>query len=312
MTSRRIVFLLTLAALLAACGGRPPDRRVIVLGFDGFDYGLARRLIDEGRLPNLARMERSGQFTPLETAVPPESPVAWSNFITGMDAGGHGIFDFVHRDPATLMPYASDSKALPDRFVIKLGKYHFPLKPGGYESLRRGEPFWKTLEDHGVEHYEEPCLYWELEQTKEVADALDMPVTGGEQDCEIPTWRRMIEMRAVDVVQPDILYLGGISRTLRVCRMAREAGLPVTPHSANLGLVTLFTMHLMRAIEGAGKYLEFSIEGADYYPWQEGLFVKSPYAVDGGHVTVSDEPGWGVEVDPEWLARSQYRVSERD
>jgi L-alanine-DL-glutamate epimerase-like enolase superfamily enzyme len=168
----------------------------------------------------------------------------------------------------------------------------------------------RMLEDNGVEHYEEPCLYWELEQTKEVADALDIAVTGGEQDCEIATWRHMIEMGAVDVVQPDILYLGGISRTLRVCRMASAAGLPVTPHSANLGLVTLFTMHLLRAIEGAGKYLEFSIEGPDYYPWQEGLFVQSPYAVDGGHVTVTDAPGWGVEIDPEWLAKSAYQVSE--
>ena len=137
------------------------------------------------------------------------------------------------------------------------------------------------LADHGIEHFEEPCLYWELEQTREVAEALDIDVTGGEQDCEIPTWRRMIEMRAVDVVQPDILYLGGISRTLRVCKMAEAAGLPITPHSANLGLVTLFTMHLLRAIEGAGKYLEFSIEGPDYYPWQEGLFVRSPYTVRG-------------------------------
>jgi len=65
------------------------------------------------------------------------------------------------------------------------------------------------------------------------------------------------------------------------------------------------------AIEGAGKYLEFSIEGPDYYPWQEGLFVKSPYTVEAGHVTISDEPGWGVEIDPEWLAKSSYRVSER-
>ncbi len=168
----------------------------------------------------------------------------------------------------------------------------------------------KLLMDNGVEHFEEPCLYWELEQTKQVADALDIAVTGGEQDCEIPTWRHMIEMRAVDVVQPDILYLGGISRTLRVCAMARAAGLPVTPHSANLGLVTLFTMHLLRAIEGAGKYLEFSIEGPDYYPWQEGLFVKSPYTVEDGMVAVSDEPGWGVEIDPEWLAKSDYQVSE--
>jgi L-alanine-DL-glutamate epimerase-like enolase superfamily enzyme len=87
----------------------------------------------------------------------------------------------------------------------------------------------RLLEDNGVEHFEEPCLYWELEQTKKVADTLDVAVTGGEQDCELATWRHMIDMRAVDVVQPDILYLGGISRTLRVCAMARAAGLPVTP-----------------------------------------------------------------------------------
>ncbi|MFC5387416.1 mandelate racemase/muconate lactonizing enzyme family protein [Aquamicrobium segne] len=170
----------------------------------------------------------------------------------------------------------------------------------------------RMLQDNGIEHFEEPCLYWELEQTKQVAQALDIAVTGGEQDCEIATWRHMIDMRAVDIVQPDILYLGGISRTLRVCAMARAAGLPVTPHSANLGMVTLFTMHLLRAIEGAGKYLEFSIEGPDYYPWQEGLFVTSPYDVQDGMVTVSDAPGWGVEINPEWLARSHYQVSKTE
>lgn len=177
-------------------------------------------------------------------------------------------------------------------------------------SPRRAIEVGALLKDNGIEHFEEPCLYWELEQTKQVADALDIAVTGGEQDCEIPTWRHMIEMRAVDIVQPDILYLGGISRTLRVCAMARAASLPVTPHSANLGLVTLFTMHLLRAIEGAGKYLEFSIEGPDYYPWQDGLFVKPPYTVENGMVAVSDEPGWGIEIDPEWLAKSSYQMSE--
>ena len=166
------------------------------------------------------------------------------------------------------------------------------------------------LQEHGFGHFEEPCPYWELEQTKEVKDALEIDVTGGEQDCDLPTWRHMINMRAVDIVQPDILYLGGISRTLRVCRMAAEAGLPVTPHCANLSLVTLFTMHLLRAIPNAGKYLEFSIEGADYYPWQEGLFVQDPFAIDAGHATVSDAPGWGIEVSPEWLAQAHYQVSE--
>jgi L-alanine-DL-glutamate epimerase-like enolase superfamily enzyme len=166
------------------------------------------------------------------------------------------------------------------------------------------------LQDHGFSHYEEPCPYWELEQTKQVTDALEIDVTGGEQDCDLPTWRRMIDMRAVDIVQPDILYLGGICRTLRVARMAEAAGLPVTPHCANLSLVTLFTMHLLRAIPSAGKYLEFSIEGLDYYPWQDGLFVEDPYEIKDGHAWVTDAPGWGVEVSPDWLARSQYQVSK--
>lgn len=166
------------------------------------------------------------------------------------------------------------------------------------------------LEAAGVTHYEEPCPYWELEQTKEVADALSIDVTGGEQDCELAAWRSMIEMRAVDIVQPDIMYLGGLTRTLRVAAMAAEAGLPCTPHSANLSLVTLCTMHLLGAIPNAGKYLELSIEGADYYPWQEGLFRGDPYRVEDGKVTIPDAPGWGVEVDPAWLDRAQYRVSE--
>ena len=165
------------------------------------------------------------------------------------------------------------------------------------------------LQDNGFCHYEEPCPYWELEQTKKVTDALTIDVTGGEQDCDLSTWKRMIEMRAVDIVQPDILYLGGISRTLRVVEMAQTAGLSVTPHCANMSMVTLFTMHLLRAISNAGKYLEFSIEGADYYPWQDGLFTSSPYKIEDGQARVTDAPGWGVEINPEWLARSKYQIS---
>jgi L-alanine-DL-glutamate epimerase-like enolase superfamily enzyme len=92
--------------------------------------------------------------------------------------------------------------------------------------------------------------------------------------------------------------------------MAAQAGLPCTPHSANLSMVTAFTMHLLGAIPNAGKYLEFSIEGEDYYPWQIGLFSKAPYDVRDGHVTIPDEPGWGVEISPDWLAQASYQVSQ--
>ena len=166
------------------------------------------------------------------------------------------------------------------------------------------------LQDNGISHYEEPCPYWEYEQTKQVTDALEIDVTGGEQDCSLSDWRRMINDRVVDIIQPDICYLGGLTRTLRVAKMAEVAGIPCTPHAANLSMVTLFTMHLLRAIPNAGKYLEFSIEGEDYYPWQDDLFVESPYAIRDGKATVTDAPGWGVEVCPEWLAKSHYQISQ--
>lgn len=167
----------------------------------------------------------------------------------------------------------------------------------------------KMLEQNGISHFEEPCPYWEYEQTRQVTEALSIDVTGGEQDCELTNWRWMIEMKAVDVVQPDICYLGGLTRTLRVADMAHKAGLPCTPHCANWSMVTLFTMHLLRAIPNAGKYLEFSIEGEDYYPWQDGLFVKSPYDIVDGKATVTNAPGWGVEINPAWLEQSTHRIS---
>ena len=177
-------------------------------------------------------------------------------------------------------------------------------------SVGRAIEVGRLLEDNGISHFEEPCPYWELEQTRQVREALSMDVTGGEQDCYLPLWKHMIEMKAVDIVQPDVCYMGGLARTLQVARMAEAAGLPCTPHSANLSMVTLFTMHLLCAIPNAGKYLELSIEGPDYYPWQEGLFVKSPYEVRDGHVRVSPEPGWGVEISPAWLAKASYQMSE--
>jgi L-alanine-DL-glutamate epimerase-like enolase superfamily enzyme len=165
------------------------------------------------------------------------------------------------------------------------------------------------LQDHGIRHFEEPCPYWEFDWTRQVTEALDLEVTGGEQDCEIMSFRTMIRDRVVDVVQPDVMYLGGIHRTLAVARLAAEAGMVVTPHAANLGLVTMATMHLLKALPNAGPYLELSIEGPDYYPWQEGLFLGDPYRVEDGHVTVPDAPGWGVEINPDWLSRAAWRES---
>lgn len=167
----------------------------------------------------------------------------------------------------------------------------------------------RLLEAHGIRHFEEPCPYWHLDWTKQVTDALHLDVTGGEQDNSLAMWRHMIDARIVDVVQPDICYLGGMERTLRVVKMAQAAGLPCTPHSANLSLVTIFTLHLMGAIENAGPYVEFSIEEADYYPWQYGIYFDYPTARDG-KVQIPEGPGWGVDINPQWLAGAAYQISQ--
>jgi L-alanine-DL-glutamate epimerase-like enolase superfamily enzyme len=122
----------------------------------------------------------------------------------------------------------------------------------------------------------------------------------------------MIEMRAVDVVQPDICYLGGMVRTLRVSCDGEAAGMPITPHSANLTHGD--AVHYAPAARHPERrpYLEFSIEGADYYPWQYGLFRNDRPMPSSrtGKVTVTDAPGWGVEIDPAWLERADYQKSE--
>jgi L-alanine-DL-glutamate epimerase-like enolase superfamily enzyme len=166
----------------------------------------------------------------------------------------------------------------------------------------------RMLEAQGVRHFEEPCPYWELDWTREVTAALALDVTGGEQDWDLRVWREMTETQVVDVVQPDVCYVGGLTRALRVAELARAAGLPCTPHAANQSLVLVFTLHFLAAIENAGPYVEFSIESDDYYPWQVGMYEPRPEVVDGA-VRVPEGPGWGVEISGDWLARASHTIT---
>jgi L-alanine-DL-glutamate epimerase-like enolase superfamily enzyme len=176
-------------------------------------------------------------------------------------------------------------------------------------SPKRAIEVGKLLVDNEIGHFEEPCPYWRYDQTAEVRSALPINITGGEQDCEISSWQLMLEHESVDILQLDVMYMGGIHRTLEICQMGQAAGLKIPPHAANLSLVTMCTMHLLKAIPNAGKYLELSIEGFDYYPWQEGLFLDDPYSVRYGHVTVPDGPGRGVEINRDWLEKADYKAS---
>ena len=168
----------------------------------------------------------------------------------------------------------------------------------------------KLLEDNNVEHFEEPCPYWKPDQTKLVTDALKIDVTGGEQDCDLRIWKDMIKRKIVNIFQPDVMYMGGLTKALKVAKLIEKGGFICTPHTANLSLVTVCTMHFLKAIDNAGPYLEFSIEGEDYYPWQQNLFLNDPFSLEDGKIMVTDLPGWGVEINPNWLDNSDYKISE--
>lgn len=130
---RRLACLLAL--LLLSCGGpRPPQRRVIVLALDGCDPQVLGRLMDQGKLPHFARLRSLGGFWQLGTTTPPQSPVAWATFLTGQDPGGHGIFDFLERDPQRLQPITSMSRVAQGEYRRQLG----------------APPFWTVLNRNHV------------------------------------------------------------------------------------------------------------------------------------------------------------------
>ena len=133
-----------LALLLAGCNAHT-NRKVIVLGVDGMDPGFVERHWAD--LPNLHRFKH---FSRLATTTPPQSPVAWSTFITGLDPGDHGIFDFVHRDPSTHNLFLSTDRTIEPRFRLSLGPYELPLTAARVQSLRQGTAFWQILAGQGV------------------------------------------------------------------------------------------------------------------------------------------------------------------
>jgi predicted AlkP superfamily phosphohydrolase/phosphomutase len=114
------------------------------------DPQLLKRFMQEEKMPNFAKLAQTGSFKRLTSSIPPQSPVAWSNMITGMNAGGHGLFDFIHRDPKTLALYFSASRVEAPKHSIHLGSWVIPLGSGTAEQLRRGKAFWEILDDHGI------------------------------------------------------------------------------------------------------------------------------------------------------------------
>ncbi|HSD09745.1 MAG TPA: alkaline phosphatase family protein, partial [Candidatus Binatia bacterium] len=153
----RAALVAVLLVLLAGCARPAPTagHRMLILGFDGVDPDLLDRFMAAGELPAFSRLAAQGHYQRLGTTIPPQSPVAWSTFITGLDPGGHGIFDFIHRNPAppgggALLPFLSTSRVEENERTLRFGSYALPLRSGTTELLRHGKAFWNLLEDHGI------------------------------------------------------------------------------------------------------------------------------------------------------------------
>src|SRR2546425_8255006 len=107
---------------------RSSGKKVIVIGIDGMDPGLCQSMMQEGLLPNLQKLRATGGFSRLGSSVPPQSPVAWANFINGAGPGSHGIFDFIHRHPhEQCAMFYSAAETLPGEGGLRVGDYNLQL-----------------------------------------------------------------------------------------------------------------------------------------------------------------------------------------
>ncbi len=131
-------------------GKTATNEKVLILGFDGMDPHLTNVWMSEGKLPAFKRLIGQGGFRRLGTSIPPQSPVAWSNFIAGTNPGGHGIFDFIHRDPKNYWPVFSAALTEEAKKTIRVGNWILPIKGGDVRNLRKGKAFWQILEEHDI------------------------------------------------------------------------------------------------------------------------------------------------------------------
>lgn len=171
----------------------------------------------------------------------------------------------------------------------------------GFYSVPEAVRVGRLLEEYRYGFFEEPVMFDWYEETKQVADALTLPVAGGEQEYSLHGFRRLIANDALQIVQPDNYYFGGMIRSMQVARMAQALGKPCTPHMSGGGLGYLYMIHFVSALPNACPHHEF-----------KGLRTPvrfecktSPLTVTDGRIKVPTGPGLGVDIDPDYIRKHQ-------
>lgn len=171
----------------------------------------------------------------------------------------------------------------------------------GSFNAAKGIEIGRLLEKLKYAMFEEPCPWEELSEQKKVADALAIPVAGGEQDASLWRFQWMIDNRVFDVVQLDLNYNGGFVRAARVARMARRAKMAMTPHNTQTGAASVNILLCASTTPNIGPYME--------YPWrapEKPVSWFSPnFEVRNGVIKVPTGPGLGIEIDPDYLKKAQ-------
>jgi L-alanine-DL-glutamate epimerase-like enolase superfamily enzyme len=158
----------------------------------------------------------------------------------------------------------------------------------------------RLLEAHNYGFFEEPCRFDHMEETKQVTDALSIPIAGGEQEFSHSRFRTMIARRVVDIVQPDLHYYGGFIRAIRVARMAHAAGMLCTPHMSGSGLGYLDVAHFVSCIPNPGPHHEF--KGNTRLPIH---CDTSSLKCENGVLRVPSGAGYGISIDPSFVRKAE-------
>lgn len=169
----------------------------------------------------------------------------------------------------------------------------------GFYSVEEAIRVGRLLKKYGYGFFEEPVPFDWYEETKQVADALPLPVAGGEQEYSLHGFRWLIGNDALQIVQPDNYYFGGMIRSMKVARMAHALGKDCTPHMSGGGLGYLYMIHFVSALPNALAHHEF--KGLNtHVPFE---CKTSPLSVVDGKIKVPTGPGSGVEMDPDFIEK---------
>jgi len=171
----------------------------------------------------------------------------------------------------------------------------------GFYSVEEAIRVGKLLEEYRYGFFEEPVMFDWHEETRQVAEALSLPIALGEQEYSLHGFRWLIANDAVQIVQPDNYYFGGMIRSMQVARMAAAFGKSCTPHMSGGGLGFLYMMHFVSALPNATPHHEFKGLGTNV----QFQCKTSPLKVVDGKIKVPTGPGLGVDIDPDYISKHQ-------